>query len=169
MARPKLPTAVKEMKGTLRESRENPDEPRPDTGVPAMPMSLSAKEQAAWHECVATLLPMGVLTIADGLALEQLAVTIVEVRELHEQIRGNRSQKVTSTQKEEVDRQHSLYNVYNQARKELRALYTSFGIGPLARTAVHTVKPRMPQPDGDKPEAAAGPVRRTAASFFKHH
>lgn len=139
MANPPKPSHLKVVQGTDRKDRKNKDEPQPDKIAPRCPDHLSTEEKVEWGKQVAELQLMGVLTRADGLALEQLVVMIVEVRELTETIRGSRTQAVTSTQKEVVYRLHPLYPMLQQSRKELRQLWACFGLDPSARTKVHTV------------------------------
>jgi P27 family predicted phage terminase small subunit len=162
----KLPTAIHEQKGTARSDRQKPDEPKPPVGVPVMPAHLNDEEKVAWHYCVEILEPMGVLTRADGLALEQLATAIVEVRYLHEQLRVNKTQAVLSTQKEVVDRLNPLYPMYQQSRKELRSLWSAFGLDPLSRTNVHTVQGRSSKADGSG-QGKQAPAK-PASAYFSH-
>lgn len=163
----KLPTAVKETNGTARADRQNPDEPRPPVGEPGMPPDLSAAEQAAWAECVRMLLPLGVLTESDGLALESLACAVVEYRELRQAVSLSKTTAVTSTQKEVVDRLHPLYPMLQQTRKELRALWGCFGLDPLSRTSVHTVVKTAKKTDA-KPGQGAQAEPRPASTYFAH-
>ena len=162
----KLPTAIHEMKGTDRSDQNRANEPRPPTGEPAMPPDLIAEEQEAWRYAVGILLPLGVLTVSDGLALESLACCIVEVRKLRQQLGGAETVSVTSTQKETVDRLNPLYPMYQQSRKELRALWSCFGLDPLSRTSVHTVQTARGKINGDTPAQPA--ESKPAAAYFKH-
>lgn len=167
----KKPTAVHERDGTLRPDRANAEEPRPEPGVPMMPHYFRAAEKAAWDRAVSMLLPLGVLTASDGFPLEQLSLRLVECEELYIKIRDQRTIAVTTTQKEQVDRAHPLYNQWNQATRELRSLWEGFGMDPVARTRVHTVKPPSAgtaPADGPKPTGPSAASRRTAGSFFQH-
>jgi phage terminase small subunit len=137
----KLPTAVRKQRGTHRPDRANATEPQLDPGEPPMPADLDEREKVRWHEIVTSLKMMGVLTPADGIALKELVCCSVEVDRLRAKITGAETQAVLSTQKEMVDRVHPLYATWLGARRELRALWTAFGLDPLARTAVHTVQP----------------------------
>jgi len=67
--RPRKPTALKRIQGTLRKDRSKPREWIPPAGAPAMPKTLDARAREVWRECVGLLEPAGILTKADGGAL----------------------------------------------------------------------------------------------------
>lgn len=160
MSNPK-PTVLKEVEGTARADRVKKDEPKPDTGIPSCPDYLSEAEKAEFQSIAKVLLKMGVLTVADGLALENLAVLTCEVRDLTVLLREGRTTSVVSTQKETVDRLHPLYPMLQQSRREQRALWACFGLDPAARTKVHTV----PLPPNGKASKQEVPVR-SASSYL---
>lgn len=169
----KKPTEVHERDGTLRPDRQNHEEPRPEPGVPLMPHFFRDAEKAAWDRAVAMIQPLGVLTPSDGLALMSLAMRMVEVEELYLQIRDQRTIDVLSTQKEAVPRAHPLYPQWNAAMTAMRETWQAFGMDPISRTRVHTVKPKASAVahDGSTTQGAVpseGGPRRTAGSFFKH-
>lgn len=166
----KLPSAIKEQRGTSRPDRGRENEPRLDVEEPPLPADLTEREKEVWAGMVDDLKRMGVLTRADGVSLKQLVVTSVECDRLRAMISGAETTSVTSTQKEVVDRVHPLYMTYISVRKELRALWTCFGLDPLARTSVHTVqklaKGKAKNDGGDSPEVPAKP--QGAARYFQH-
>jgi P27 family predicted phage terminase small subunit len=72
MARPRKPTHVKLVTGTHRPDRGPKNEPKPRRERPSPPAHLSDRAKAAWGAVSVILDRMGVLTEADGLALEGL-------------------------------------------------------------------------------------------------
>jgi P27 family predicted phage terminase small subunit len=153
----KLPTAVHEAAGTARSDRQSADEPRPDLGAPTMPVDFDEEEAKCWNSCVGILHDMGVLTVADGIALEQLVICILECRDLKQQVKSKPTVNVTSTQKEVVERANPLYAEWNRARDRLARLWSVFGLDPLARTSLHTVRTGVgKQSDGTKAKVGAG-------------
>lgn len=171
----KKPTAVHERDGTSRPDRQNHEEPRPEPGIPLMPAYFRDEEKKAWERAIAMILPLGVLTASDGLALETLAIRMVESETLYVQIRDQRTIEVLSTQKEAVPRAHPLYNQWNASMSALKDAWQAFGMDPISRTRVHTVKPKSSAtaPDGSKRASSAETTvpaaqRRTAGSFFAH-
>ena len=86
MARPRIPTQLKVLKGTAQRSRMNLQEPRPSTGVPEMPEGLDEEHQRSWERHAALLTGMKVLTVADGPALESMVRVHVELRRLQAEV-----------------------------------------------------------------------------------
>lgn len=163
----KLPTAVHEAAGTARADRQHDDEPQPDLGVPALPLLFDEDEIAVWDRCVDILQPLGVLTVADGLALEQLVTSIIECRDLKAKVKAAPTSSVTSTQKEQVDKVHVLYPMWNQARDRLIRLWSVFGLDPTARTSLHTIRPTKKSPSDRKPRDPSG-LEKRKADYFAH-
>lgn len=139
MPNPPKPSHLKAVQGTTRKDRENKREPQPPKGAPPLPAHLDPEEILEWGRCCERLEKMGVLTEADGIALEQLVVMIVEVRDLTKLVKAERTQRVTTTQKEQVDKPHPLWPQLQQSRQHLHRCWQAFGMDPSARTRVHTV------------------------------
>ncbi len=73
MPRPLLPTAVKELRGTAQPCRLNPDEPRlGSVPVPAPQGKVTAGVAREWARHAAMVDALGVFTVADLAAFEQL-------------------------------------------------------------------------------------------------
>jgi P27 family predicted phage terminase small subunit len=70
--RPRKPTALKLVTGTLRPDRFNSREPQPKRKRPVMPATLSAGAKKAWRQFAKLLDELGVLTTADTAALGNL-------------------------------------------------------------------------------------------------
>lgn len=69
MGRKPLPTAIKELKGTLRPCRVNPLEPKPTEGIGEPPDYMSDRAKEIWRR-VLSFLPKGVVTACDQGVLE---------------------------------------------------------------------------------------------------
>jgi len=85
MARPRTATALKLIKGTDQPCRTNKREPKPRRGIPSPPAHLSDRAKTAWGAVSVILDRMGVLTEADGLALEgacEAYAELVEARQV---------------------------------------------------------------------------------------
>lgn len=87
--RPKKPTALKELTGTAQPCRMNPNEPRPEVGLPDMPSWLTDDPVAsALYEQVGTYIAeMKIGTRADGLGVAMLADQLTMYIELRQQVR----------------------------------------------------------------------------------
>lgn len=70
--RPRKPTHLKLVTGTAQPCRTNKKEPKPNRERPSPPAHLSDKAKTAWGAVSLILDRMGVLTEADGPALEGL-------------------------------------------------------------------------------------------------
>lgn len=79
MPRPRKPTALKELAGTLQPCRTNEREPRLQPGVPLPPPHASAMARKVWPGIAGMLEEMGVLTAADAPALEALCETYADL------------------------------------------------------------------------------------------
>src|SRR5688572_18095041 len=67
--RPTKPTQLKAVQGTLRPSRVNPSEPKPEPAVPTCPSWLPKEAKAEWRRIVPQLERLGLLTLIDRAAL----------------------------------------------------------------------------------------------------
>lgn len=77
--RPRKPTAMKRLSGTLQPCRTNPNEPVPAGELPPPPAELTPAEQDAWRilaECVAP----GVATLSDMPLFYAAAKLFAELR-----------------------------------------------------------------------------------------
>jgi len=155
MPNPPKPSHLKAVQGTDRRDRRNENEPQPPKGAPPLPAHLDAEESLEWGRCCERLEKMGVLTEADGLALEQLVVMIVEVRALTTLVKAERTQRVTTTQKEQIDKPHPLWPQLQASRQHLYRCWQAFGMDPSARTRVHTVRAPSGNPAAKAPPRAA--------------
>lgn len=79
MARPRKPTHLQLVTGTFRPDRRSKNEPKPQRARPSPPEHLSDRAKTAWGYVSALLERMGVLTEADGMALEGLCESYADV------------------------------------------------------------------------------------------
>ena len=87
MARPRIPTARKELTGTLQKCRTNPDEPQPEPGVPDPDLAhLTPTGQALWPQFAKILGDLGILTVADGVGLTMLVEAFAEVVDARQEL-----------------------------------------------------------------------------------
>lgn len=154
--RPK-PSHLKVVQGTARKDRSNPDEPQPTLGSPVPPVWLSDEAKVQWGRFSVWLEQMGVLTVADGPALERLVSVYLEVRDLEASLtREGRTYATQSTVGERVVKAHPAVAMLNSADGRLRQMLIEFGLTPAARTKVHTVQRGGKQEPPEKQKPAAG-------------
>ena len=89
MGRPSKPTALKVVQGNAGKRALNKNEPKPKAKRPKVPAHLSPKAKTAFKNVCTLLEGMGVLTIADGLALEMMCDAYAEWRDLRKVIETN--------------------------------------------------------------------------------
>lgn len=119
MARPRKPTHLKVVAGTDQPCRTNKKEPKPRRERPSPPAHLSDKAKTAWGAAAVILDRMGVLTEADGFALEGLCEALAD---LH-QARSSLARPIIGRR---LDKETGEENVWTIAEAgELR--YVSFG------------------------------------------
>jgi P27 family predicted phage terminase small subunit len=85
MPNPRKPTQLKVIQGTFRRHRALPNEPKPARVTRLRPPAhLSARAKAAWRAVARIAGAMGVLTVADQLALEAVAGALADLRAARE-------------------------------------------------------------------------------------
>lgn len=134
--RPK-PTALKILEGNPGHRRLNPREPKPVPGVPAPPIELSKKSQSTYAMLATQLSALGVLTIADGPALELLADVLTEYRAARDVVQSQGSTYKCRTKNNGLlTRIRPEVRIAESAMKRSLAMLTEFGLTPAARVKV---------------------------------
>jgi P27 family predicted phage terminase small subunit len=144
------PTHLKLVKGITRKDRVNRNEPKALPGMPDRPLRLSdAVARAAWARFGKMLLDMGVLTLADGMALERLCECYAQVNKLQRNVDNHGHTAETQA----FDKNHKPIPgvtvikarpevaMLSDADRRLRAYLTDFGLTPSARGKISTTKP----------------------------
>ncbi len=80
MARPRLPSYLKVVRGTVQKCRMNEAEPAPGRARPSPPPHLSEAEKVAWHEVALLADQLRVLAATDALGLESAAGALSDLR-----------------------------------------------------------------------------------------
>ncbi len=150
MANPRKPTDLKLVAGTARKDRSNPNEPLPEKVAPTCPAHLSDEAKVQWGRLCVELELMGVLTRADGIALEALVRKHCEVVTLAALVdKHGHLYETKATNGEFALKGNPAVAMLHSAETELRQMRSEFGLSPASRTKVHTV-----QPSGNKNPAA---------------
>lgn len=155
MARPRKPLHLKLISGTVRPDRENPDAPTPAVGKPVMPPHLTGDARDAWTRFAALLDRMGVLSVADGMALERLCQCYAEIRAFERIIAaaGGPSYQPPATDKHAhalvgpdgaaimgLVRMRPEVSALADADRRFKSWLSEFGLTPAARGKVKTVE-----------------------------
>lgn len=136
---PKKPSHLKVVQGTYRKDRASAREPHPARCIPPCPKHLSPAARKAWKRVAPELDRMGVLTRADGMALELLVDAYAEFWDAREQV-AREGATYVNTDPETGAMQikaHPAVRIASDAWRRVRAMAQEFGLTPAARPRVH--------------------------------
>lgn len=135
--RPRKPTEIKRLGGTLQPSRTNKLEPVPEVALPMVPTWLSEKARQYWDMIGHVLLNMRVVSVADGPALSMLCDVLAEWAEAREYVLLNGSTYSTYTkQGDEMRRPNPEVAMASDAWRRAMVMLTQFGLTPASRSKV---------------------------------
>lgn len=139
--RHKLPKELKVIRGTYQKCRDNPNEPKPDEGIPKPMKGMLSKEERKHFDRLAKILSkMKVITLADVITLEIYAQTLdlyynalVNVRNQGLTIEYNGKNGST------IRIKNPWLSILNEARKTVISLISRFGLDPSSRASLNII------------------------------
>ncbi|MFW1676443.1 phage terminase small subunit P27 family [Pontibacter sp. JAM-7] len=141
------PTALKLVTGNAGKRPINKKEPKPRSERPKVPAHLSPKAKTAFKNVCDLLEDMGVLTIADGMALELLCDAYAEWRDLDKLIKSKGHIYTTvATSGEEVIKGNPAVAMRADAWKRVKSMAAEFGLTAASRTKIQTNTPEETDP-----------------------
>lgn len=144
----RLPTEIKKQRGTLRQDRVNPNEPKLPSVIPPTPVWLSEDGQKTFLELGVVLHDMSVLTNADALALELLCDSYSEYKAAKQVINELGATDVQVTREgnaKTVIRPE--VQIANQSFVRVFQLLKEFGLTPSSRAKVNSIEQQAQTPD----------------------
>lgn len=133
------PTAIKKARGD-RKSRIAANEPNLPIGFPLPPDHVQGTAREYWLKICPILEQMGVVTMADALAVERLAACYAELVELDEDIRQNgHTQKTETVSGATLERQRPQVAMRSDADRRFKMYLIEFGLTPASRSGVSRV------------------------------
>lgn len=135
-----LPTAIKELQGTLQPCRANKNEPQPTITAPMAPEWMPDAIKAVYNELALHFADLRIMSTADGKALELLADAYHEWKTARAFIYANGETYETETATGRIIRVYPQVNIAADAYKRLRAMLIEFGATPAARSKVEVIK-----------------------------
>jgi len=134
--RPPKPTALKLVQGNAGKRAINKNEPKPKLAKPKCPGHLSPKAKTAFKNVSKLLEDMGVLTIADGMALEMLCDAYAEWRDLRKEIEvaGSSTYTTIGTSGDVVIKARPQVAMASDAWKRIKSMTAEFGLTAASRT-----------------------------------
>lgn len=130
------PTHLKVVKGNPGRRPLSPKEPRPERGLPPMPAGLSDEAAAAWGRIGPALDRMGVLTRADGVALELFCEAYADWLTARETVQEEGATYEGQTQFGTIIRAHPAVAQRADAHRRLESMLREFGLTPASRSKV---------------------------------
>ncbi len=135
----RLPTELKQLRGTYRPDRANPKEPKPPKQEPPMPRHLSPIGKKARRQACDLLSGMGVLTQADAFTVEALAEAYADLLTARAALaaRGGLTYETVTPTGAVMVRPAPEVSMVADADKRLRAWLTACGLTPASRSTVN--------------------------------
>ena len=144
----RLPTEIKRQRGTLRDDRTNPNEPKSPLAIPPVPTWLSEEGQKSFVELSTLLHDMSVLTQADEVSLTLLCDAYGDYKQAKEVINTlGPTQDVTSREGHTKSIQRPEVVIANQAFVRVFQLLKEFGLTPSSRAKVNAIENQGKTPD----------------------
>ena len=145
--RPKKPTSIKAIQGTLRPDRANKNEPKLDAQIPTTPSWLSPIAKNAFKEIAELLVDIRVITKADKKALEIMCDAYSEYRELRKVvIEHGPTFETTGVGGDTVIRARPEVAMSSDAWKRFNSQLQQFGLTPASRAKVNAME-KEPEQD----------------------
>lgn len=158
MGRPRKPTALHLVNGNPGKRTLNPGEPEPDVLNDLEPPAHLAEDSATvWRELASMLRKIGVLTVADRIALEMLCDAVADYRHARNKVGPD---FVKATMKGQMLNQWLV--AQQMCGKRAEAFMAKFGMDPAARSRI-MVNPQGNLFGNDTPGA---PPPASASRFF---
>lgn len=135
--RPRKPTHLKVVSGTLRKHRENPDEPDVAGGWPDPPDWLSARAAVIFQDTCGLMSGMGTLSIewVDVIAnyascVEEIEITTAAIEDM------GRTYTTTTQTGDTMFRPRPEVAMRSDAMKRAQSLRAELGLGPASKSKV---------------------------------
>ena len=132
-----LPSHIRTLNGNPSHRPYNEREPKPEVGEPETPKFLNRRAKAVWRKLVEQLLGLGVLSPADGIALEMLCTDIAELEKVFAQL--TRTGYLVVDPNSRRIRQNPLVGLVAELNKRVMIGLREFGLTPSARSRVEMI------------------------------
>lgn len=147
MGAPRKPTPLKVLHGTNRKDRANPKEPKPaDLPKDATPPEwLTTRGKEAWTDILPILRGLGVMTVADPVALALLCDALAEYVDARAVVRVEGATYWTEG-KSTMLRARPEVTIASDAWRRAKVMLTEFGLTPASRARVSGAAPGEEDP-----------------------
>lgn len=143
MARPRKPTAVKRLQGTLQKCRTNPDEPIPNTPIDRFepPIFFTETQRDLWIFAISQM-PSGMLSGLDFGIFSRWCIMYDQFVELTKSVNENGAVMYDEMG---VPFANPLVNTLNKLAVSLRGIETELGFTPASRSKVSLASKEEPK------------------------
>jgi len=160
----RLPSRVKELRGTNRRDRAKLSAPKPKVAPPRPHAGLSEIAKRERRLLVRLLEPMGVLAVSDGPALDLLSEATAEYYEARAVLaRDGQSYECVTAAGAKMRRVRPEQAVAADAMRRAVHLLEAFGLTPASRAKVEELPPSLP---ASKWKGLLPPPGKAPARFF---
>lgn len=141
MARPRKPTSLKLIQGTLQKCRTPKDEPVAEISCPICPDHITGPAKSEWDRITSSLLEMGVMSKHDGPALEIYCTSYAEMLKARAGV-----EKIGMLIKTPngYPVKNPLITIANEAENKCLKILVEFGLTPASRSKVSANKDKKP-------------------------
>ena len=131
----KKPDSLKVIQGTFRKDRSNQDAPKLEPSIPEPQKGLLDRESRKQYDRLAQLLVgMKILTAADVVSLELLALSLAEYYEFKKFIKKNgATYRIVTREGSVTYRKRPEVSLMNEAWQKCATLLPRFGLDPVNR------------------------------------
>ena len=141
MGRPRKPTKLKLLKGTLRPCRENPDEPKPKSNKIKIPKGITPEAKKEWRSVCKQLKEAGIITNLDTIELGLYCQAAANWKEANDKLRLT-SMVIKSPSGYPIINPY--YTISKNSAEQMHKSLTEFGMTPASRSRVSATKPEEP-------------------------
>ncbi|OFX13210.1 MAG: hypothetical protein A2Z18_11120 [Armatimonadetes bacterium RBG_16_58_9] len=147
VGRPRIPTAIKLVRGNPGKRPLNQREPQPQPGPPPMPEKLASNELAAqeWHRLCPMLERMRVLTEADGIALANLCFDVALLDDCQKKL--SETGLLVRNKATGLIHRNPLVDMLGQTTDRVTKALREFGMTPASRSNIQVA----PETAADNP------------------
>lgn len=130
------PTKLKIVQGNPGKRALNQDEPQPERAIPKAPAHIPARAKKVWKAVATELDAMGVLTVADVLALELLVCSYDEYRRMRDVAETEGATYLTGGESGLMHRARPEIAIGADAFRRCKSMLVEFGLTPSSRSRI---------------------------------
>ncbi len=136
--RPRKPTQLKALTGTLQKCRINKNEPKPEPSLPSAPTHLDAGARAEWRRLAKELHSLGLLSNLDRATLASYCQNYSRWCQSEKELKR---QGLVVTTPKGFDVPNPFISISNKAQENMRKMGMLLGLDPSSRGKISAIPP----------------------------